>query len=42
MKYGDIFSFNDNLFVIWLDGKNEDYIKIFEKKQLLFRFIFID
>ena len=42
MKYGDIFSFNDNLFVIWLDVKNEDYIKIFEKKQLLFRFIFID
>ena len=32
MKYGDIFSFNDNLFVIWLDVKNEDYIKILEKK----------
>ena len=32
MTYGDIFSFNDNLFVIWLDVKNEDYIKILEKK----------
>ena len=32
MSYGDIFSFNDNLFVIWLDVKNEDYIKILEKK----------
>ena len=31
MKYGDIFSFNDNLFVIWLDVKNEDYIKILGK-----------
>ena len=42
MSYGDIYSLSDNLFVIWLDGKNEDYIKILEKKQLLFRFIFID
>ena len=42
MTYGDIYSLSDNLFVIWLDVKNEDYIKILEKKQLLFRFIFID
>ena len=32
MSYGDIYSLSDNLFVIWLDVKNEDYIKILEKK----------
>ena len=31
MTYGDIYSLSDNLFVIWLDVKNEDYIKILEK-----------
>ena len=31
MSYGDIYSLSDNLFVIWLDVKNEDYIKILGK-----------